>query len=82
MSKHNEEYYGPDCMYHNFVRPLERLFTVDMPLSKQLAQALKYKDATDDLGHFVMKLVWIRSSKMLITLLLAKLWMNLRGRLL
>ena len=61
MSKHNEDFYGPDCMYHNFVRPLERLFTVDMPLSKQLAQALKYKDATDDLGHFVMKLVgWDR----------------------
>ena len=64
MNQKTSDWYGPDCLYHNFIRPLERLFTVDMPLNAQLAAALKYKDATDDLGHFVMKLVgWKRFPK-------------------
>ena len=55
------EFYGPDCLYHNFVRPMERLFALDMPLSNHLASALRYKDATDDLGLFLMKLIgWNR----------------------
>jgi hypothetical protein len=44
-------------LYHNFVRPLERLFALGMPLNEKLQQALLHKDATDDLGTFILKLI-------------------------
>ena len=53
--------YGADCMYHNLIRPMERLFTVDMPLNGRLIAALTYCEATEDLGLFIKKLVgWER----------------------
>ena len=49
--------WGPDYFYHCYIRPIERLFTIDMPLNNQLIAALSYRDATEDLGLFIKYLI-------------------------
>ncbi len=44
-------------LYNNFVRPLERLFALDMPLNEKLQSALHSRDATEDLSTFLLKLI-------------------------
>jgi len=46
-----------ETLYNNFVRPLERLFTTDMPLNAKLQDAVLSKDATDDLAKYVCTLI-------------------------
>ena len=44
-------------VYNTFIRPLERLFTLNMPMNEKLLSALHSKDATDDLGTFILRLI-------------------------
>ena len=49
--------WGPDYHYHCYIHPLERLFTVDMPMNSWLIAALSYRDATMDIGLFIKHLI-------------------------
>ena len=44
-------------LYSAFIRPLERLFTMDMPLNVRLMRALHNKDGTDDMVRYICRLV-------------------------
>ena len=46
--------------YDRFLRPLERLFALDMPLRDRLFYAMEDVDATEDLTAIVLQLVGIR----------------------
>ena len=48
---------GAETLYNIFIRPLERMFTVDMPMNHRLMEALHSKDGTTDLAAYIIKLV-------------------------
>ena len=46
-----------DDLYSAFIRPIERLFTMEMPLNSRLIKALHTKDGTNDMVRYICRLV-------------------------